>query len=227
MGCGEFNLLEPSDKAEEKNRRVTFYLFNKDRLPNLPCAFDDIAPCKRQMLNEDRRHIPGFSCSFYDSWAQKCPAENRSFTVAVLIDRHIADREFTAHAATRLRLTNGSCSYDRTLRTSDALPFDEDYYILRFHLVPEGDSFSLFKELTDGHWMTLFENVPYDELDDHGPSHPPPEVEGQAGENDDGESIADAIARIHQIERDDDPLASNHGYEEDDEEEEDEEDAHA
>lgn len=89
-GCGEFNLVEESDNASEKNRRVTFYFFHKDRPPNLPCAFADIAPCKKQLLNESLRHKTGFRCSFYDSFAKRCPAERPDIfttTEVVLIDQ--------------------------------------------------------------------------------------------------------------------------------------------
>ncbi|MFC1716731.1 peptidoglycan-binding protein [Candidatus Poribacteria bacterium] len=37
MGCGEFNPIDPVDGPHEPNRRVTFYLFDESRLPNLPC----------------------------------------------------------------------------------------------------------------------------------------------------------------------------------------------
>ena len=175
MGCGEFNLMEPTNSAEEKNRRVTFYLFNKDRLPNLPCAFDDIAPCKRQMLDTSR-HIEGFSCSFYDSLAQRCPAEAQSHTVGILIDRHLLDNEFEAHVYTKLWLT-GSGGYNRALQTTAATAFDQSYYILRFEFTPPGESYTLRKQMTDGDWLTIFEDVPYDVLDDHGDSAPVQPVE--------------------------------------------------
>ncbi|MEZ0471624.1 OmpA family protein [Luteimonas salinilitoris] len=86
MGCGEFNLIEDSDSAAEANRRVTFYLFHPDRAPNLPCKFGDIGPCKRQMITRSHRHIDGFSCSFYDSWAEKCPAEAPPWLEVYLLD---------------------------------------------------------------------------------------------------------------------------------------------
>lgn len=182
MGCGEFNLLEPSDTAEEKNRRVTFYLFNQERLPNLPCAFDDLSPCKRQMLDGNRK-IDGFSCSFYDSLAQRCPAEAQSHSVAFLIDRHLIDKGFEAHEDTKLWLI-GAAGYSRTLSTSAAIPFDQEYYILRFEFTPPSGTYTLKKQMTEGDWLTIFEDVPYDALDDHGGSAPlrPAEAPGAATE---------------------------------------------
>ena len=103
MGCGEFNLLEPTDSAEEKNRRVTVYAFNKDRLPNLPCAFADCGPCRNQMVTLENRHQEGFSCSFYDSWAKRCTCEgpDRPWIEVYLLDRAghpIPNCPFRAHA---------------------------------------------------------------------------------------------------------------------------------
>lgn len=86
MGCGEFNLLEETDSQSEINRRVTFYFFHAERQPKLPCQFADIAPCKEQMVDTDKRHVEGFSCSFYDSWAKKCPAEAPPWQEVYLLD---------------------------------------------------------------------------------------------------------------------------------------------
>ena len=76
QGCGEFNPITDTQAADEANRRVTFYLFHPDRLPNLPCGFANLAPCKRQMVSLDTRHVETFRCSFYDSLAKRCPSEN-------------------------------------------------------------------------------------------------------------------------------------------------------
>ncbi len=76
QGCGEFNPISDTQAADEANRRVTFYFFHPDRLPNLPCGFDNLAPCKRQMVSLDTRHVETFRCSFYDSLSRRCPSEN-------------------------------------------------------------------------------------------------------------------------------------------------------
>jgi outer membrane protein OmpA-like peptidoglycan-associated protein len=72
MGCGEFNPMVETEAAEEKNRRVTFYLFHEERLPTLPCAEGDLAPCQKQTATPLPRHKDSFHCSFYDSIARNC-----------------------------------------------------------------------------------------------------------------------------------------------------------
>ena len=86
MGCGEFNLLQDDDAANPRNRRVTIYAFHKDRPPNLPCAFDDTTPCKKQMVDGEHRHQTGFACSFYDSLAGHCPGEGLRCLKVYLLD---------------------------------------------------------------------------------------------------------------------------------------------
>jgi outer membrane protein OmpA-like peptidoglycan-associated protein len=75
MGCGEFNPVKDTEAAHEPNRRVTVFLFNPDRLPNLPCAHGDISPCNKQKGAPLPRHKDSFHCSFYDSLAKNCPLE--------------------------------------------------------------------------------------------------------------------------------------------------------
>jgi outer membrane protein OmpA-like peptidoglycan-associated protein len=76
MGCGEYNLLHADADQNEANRRVTFFLFHPERLPSLPCAFADTAPCRRQRVSLDHRHSETFTCSFYDSLASRCGCES-------------------------------------------------------------------------------------------------------------------------------------------------------
>lgn len=76
MGCGEFNPEKDVETAHEPNRRVTVFLFNPDRLPNLPCVNGSIAPCKKQIAAPLPRHKDSFRCSFYDSIAKNCPDES-------------------------------------------------------------------------------------------------------------------------------------------------------
>ena len=75
MGCGEFNPVVDTEEANEANRRVMFYLFDKARLPVLPCKAGDVAPCKKQMTPPAPRHNAPFKCSFYDSIAKKCGSD--------------------------------------------------------------------------------------------------------------------------------------------------------
>ncbi|MCI5224499.1 MAG: hypothetical protein D3924_17975, partial [Candidatus Electrothrix sp. AR4] len=94
LGCGECNPLErinderdadghETDEADteercEENRRVTFYLFNEARLPQLPCVIGDTEPCQKRVTSPSRLHNPTFSCSFYDSLARNCGCEGGS-----------------------------------------------------------------------------------------------------------------------------------------------------
>ncbi len=77
MGCGEFSPVDDVEGEHEPNRRVMFYLFHKDRLPELPCKHRSLVPCKRQMVELAPRHKPTFRCSFYDSIAHKCSHEHK------------------------------------------------------------------------------------------------------------------------------------------------------
>lgn len=85
MGCGEFNPVEETEAASEPNRRVTFFLFHPDRLPNLPCAHGQLAPCHRQIDPPAPRHVPSFLCSFFDSLARTCPSETTFLSIAIRI----------------------------------------------------------------------------------------------------------------------------------------------
>ena len=58
MGCGEYNPVVKTEKKCEANRRVTFYLFNKDRLPVLPCKYESLEPCKKRLNSRKARSTP-------------------------------------------------------------------------------------------------------------------------------------------------------------------------
>lgn len=106
MGCGEFNRLEETEGAFADNRRVTFFLFHPDRLPTLPCAFADTAPCQRQMVTPEHHYTPSFRCSFYDSLARDYPAEA---TAVVRIRLFDPEHQPIAHAPCTLEI--GPASY--------------------------------------------------------------------------------------------------------------------
>lgn len=100
MGCGEFNPVEATEGAHEPNRRVTLFLFHRDRLPRLPCRHGDLAPCRAQMDPPAPRHTASFACSFFDSIAHKCACEAVLQTVAIrILD---ADRDPFSGAEYRL-----------------------------------------------------------------------------------------------------------------------------
>ena len=76
MGCSEFNPVVYAKGRCERNRRVVFFIFHKDRLPTLPCKEADLAPCHQQTSQpHPPRFQPNFRCSFYDSISRDCPCE--------------------------------------------------------------------------------------------------------------------------------------------------------
>ena len=72
MGCGEFNPVDLAHAKSEENRRVTFFLFDEQRLPHLPCTFASTEPCARQMITGEHRFKDSFRCNLYDSLARSC-----------------------------------------------------------------------------------------------------------------------------------------------------------
>lgn len=94
MGCGEFNPVIAAAGSAEMNRRVVFYLIHDQRTPNLPCALGDLAPCRRQMVDDDPRENPTFRCSFYDSIASTC--ESGGVTAAPAVAHLTIEVEYEA-----------------------------------------------------------------------------------------------------------------------------------
>ncbi len=173
MGCGEFNLVEPTDSAEQKNRRVTFYAFHKDRLPNLPFAFADCGPCRNQMVTLENRHQEGFSCSFYDSWAKRCPCEGPPTKTYGLVLRVRVDllRPELHDDVFTLESTNGAYRQQRTL-CHDCEHEDDFFLEVRFDEMDDGHSYSLTVGSTSGgDAVTIFEDVPYSKLAGHHTEH--------------------------------------------------------
>ena len=54
-------------------------------------------------------------------------------------------------------------------------------------------------------WMTLFEDVPYGELDDHGPKAPLPERSAEPDDDEPEETFEEALDRIHPLAHQPDP----------------------
>lgn len=86
-GCGEFNPLIKSECADERNRRVTFYLFHPEKTPVFPCNHGNIEPCQKKIAETTTRHSKTFRCSFYDSIAKDCTCENGTSggTISILL----------------------------------------------------------------------------------------------------------------------------------------------
>lgn len=143
MGCGEFNPVEASADAQEANRRVTFFFFHPDRLPNLPCAYADVAPCARQMVSLEARNRPSFRCSFYDSWARSCPGEGKNGTIVVLFHVPEEARERQRALDDWYVLDGTPVPYRRLLYTRDAEVVAPNRMALVFHDTPLADTFTL------------------------------------------------------------------------------------
>lgn len=112
MGCGEYNPVKPTEEAHEPNRRVMFYLFNKDRPPKLPCKLSDLNPCEKQKTPPSPRFRNTFLCSFYDSLAHKCPLE--AWQQAPLARLYPAQLSQYSNVAARLEAVSGSIPPETT-----------------------------------------------------------------------------------------------------------------
>lgn len=132
MGCGERNPLEridderdadgrevdESDREErcETNRRVTFFLFDSARLPRVPCAIGDAAPCELRVTPPAHLRRDSFSCSFYDSLARHCEGGSplaigdtvRVHLRLVWLDPDGNQRPFPAELPVSVRFGDGS-----------------------------------------------------------------------------------------------------------------------
>ena len=221
MGCGEFNLLEPTDSAEQKNRRVTFYAFNKDRLPNLPCAFADCGPCKNQMVSLENRHQEGFSCSFYDSWAKLCPCEGETRDIVVLFHTPDDAHALLSDSHDWFHLRSDNIRYDRCLYAKDATIVAPNRAALLFRETPLAGVFTLRRFYEGEADFPIFENLSHADLDSIGEeSFEMDELEEQAaedeplesaGEDDDDpdisleEDIGPESEPVHESYHDDDP----------------------
>lgn len=172
MGCGEFNPVEPTDLADEANRRVTLYLFHPDRLPNLPCQQGSLTPCHRQSAQPEPRFTPGFRCSFYDSIARRCGCEQPPLaTVEILFDAPTGpeDRHRVGDCY-QLISHDGAC--DHVLHCEKATSFDERRTVLRFEGIMPGLTYSLYQYMTPQVRIPLFQHVPFAALEAHGAETP-------------------------------------------------------
>jgi hypothetical protein len=123
-GCGAFNPVFKIEKSEEENRRVTFFLFDKDNLPKLPCSNTDLEPCRQQMHQADTdlttfRYHKEFRCCYYDSLAKNCKGE---ITVPDIIT-YDAHMHFMSGHTTPLPLLRNQVPFKPRLRrrTIDAV----------------------------------------------------------------------------------------------------------
>jgi len=163
MGCGEFNLAEATDNRSPKNRRVTVFAFHKDRLPNFPCAFADVKPCWTRFSGTGTRYNPGFSCSFYDTIAEPCSAENEHHSVSLLIRKYPVTSEFVNHLMDEFELRSACGKLGASRKAMSASTRDETYLELRWEHVRAHMTLTLVHKLGDGERVILSE-VPFTEL---------------------------------------------------------------
>jgi hypothetical protein len=75
-GCGEFNPKIETEKEEERNRRVSFFLFDPGKVPKIPCKVGDMAPCKKMIALPGPRKKKEFKCAFFDNISSDCACES-------------------------------------------------------------------------------------------------------------------------------------------------------
>ncbi len=173
MGCGEFNLMKDTPNAYEPSRRVTFFLFHKDRpLKSIPCKENDLVPCKKQISQPQHRNRETFKCSFYDSIAQKCPCEGLFPplpTVAVylqllFIDPEKNERPFPKDMPVVIRYNDDSIEEVKTLEDGK----------IKFNAVTAKETFILEFKYEKLHYFVVepigkketIEFVPEDKIED-------------------------------------------------------------
>jgi Putative peptidoglycan binding domain/OmpA family len=173
MGCGEFNLMKDTPNAYEPSRRVTFFLFHKNRpLKSMPCKTNDLAPCKKQISQPQHRNRETFKCSFYDSIAQKCPCEGLFPplpTVAVylqllFIDPEKNERPFPKDMPVVIRYNDDSIEEVKTLEDGK----------IKFNAVTAKETFILEFKYEKLHYFVVepigkketIEFVPEDKIED-------------------------------------------------------------
>jgi outer membrane protein OmpA-like peptidoglycan-associated protein len=166
MGCGEFNPIEDSPGAREANRRVTFYLFHPARLPNLPCAFNDVAPCKKQMVSLEARHKASFRCSFYDSWAKSCPGEG-PITATLRILYHVPPELEPYWEPPRewFELVSSGGSYASRREGTAAARIDDEHFALDFDGVVPGRSYTMTRHFHEDSRFRVFTDLPFEEIE--------------------------------------------------------------
>ena len=136
MGCGEFNPVAAGEDRVERNRRVTFYLFHPERLPNLPCSFASTAPCQRQMASPERRHRKGYRCSFYDSLARECGCDGPVILATLRIRLFDAWSRPMTEAPYKLTVAD-SVLTGRAGKVPGAVPADASWVEAKLPVIPD------------------------------------------------------------------------------------------
>ncbi len=157
MGCGEFNLAVATDTANADNRRVTIFAFHRERLPNLPCGFANTAPCRARVAEQSPRYNPGFSCSFYDTVAEPCHAENEHHSVSLLIRKYPVDSQTVGYLMDEYRLDSKCGKLGAARKAMSAGTRDQQFVELRWEHVRAHMALTLTQRVGAGERVLLAE----------------------------------------------------------------------
>lgn len=179
MGCGELNLAEATDAKNDANRRVTVFAFHRDRLPKFPCAFDNLAPCRARFNEDTARYNPGFSCSFYDTIAEPCHAENEQHSLSLLLRTYPVDIATVNKLMDEYVLRSQCGKLGVARKAMSAGTRDETWLELRWERIRAHMKLTMLHRLGEGE-RVLLADVPYGSLvteghvTEDGPAPPPP-----------------------------------------------------
>jgi hypothetical protein len=168
MGCGEFNLAEVMDNKNPENRRVVVFAFNQDRLPNFPCVFADISPCQKRISETGPRYNPGFFCSFYDTVAEPCHAENEHHSVSLLIRKYPVTSKIVNLLMDEYELLSTCGKLGSARKATSASTRDEKYLELTWEHVRSHMVLTLVHKLGGDGKRILLSEVPFMQLHNDG-----------------------------------------------------------
>jgi len=95
--------------------------------------------------------------------------DQSSLTVPILLE--VSSHDYNQD---QFQLVSADGSYDQTLKSTDAIRYNEKMMVLRFKDVPLGKQFSLFQHLTSDTKITIFMDVPLTSINDFGLGTPKP-----------------------------------------------------
>ena len=84
--------------------------------------------------------------------------------VGILFHRGAPGSAFTGHHATKLVLESEDNGFQAELASTDARPWDDEHYVLRFEGTPPQGRYSLRVVYADGAEIVVFKDLPYDQL---------------------------------------------------------------
>jgi peptidoglycan hydrolase-like protein with peptidoglycan-binding domain len=118
MGCGEFNPFTEG-VADESSRRVVVILYSPSKAPSgLPCAIDDVTPCRSNLLADGETapgdRTPHFRCRVYREIADRCPCAPSAPMMPFRVQIHDDVYEPCANVEYRLGLPSGRVVVGKT-----------------------------------------------------------------------------------------------------------------